>query len=151
LRLLVLGTIKLVRLISGRPAGSMERPIAEAVAPRKTFGERAKRVLDGGIALLTFVIATLATGVRKSFTLLGTAAVALGRVGRRAWRGSTRWWQEAAQPSLNEARDASLALMTESLETSGRPDVLERLTPVLTSNGSMAARKRDDAAEMQLV
>ena len=152
LRLLVLGTIKLVRLISGRPARSLERPLADDVAPRTTFGERSKRILDGAVALLTFLIATLATAVGKSISLLGVAAVALARAGRSAWDRSTRWWQEAAQPSLAEAREASLALMTESPETSGRPDVLERLSPVLNGNGSMAARReREEPAEMQLV
>lgn len=68
LRLLVGGGIRLVRLITGHPRRLAERSPGEQVAPRRAPSERGRRILDGFVALLTFVVASAASWWRRSWS-----------------------------------------------------------------------------------
>lgn len=144
LRLVVLGSARLVRVLRGQPA-TLEQAVA-----RVTVSERLGRILEGAAALAIFVLASLAGGVRAS----GRGLVALATMtGRGAvWVGGriANWWRDAAQPSLSEAREAGIVLVTQHPETSGQLDAFAVTSPVVTSNGSSPAYA-EETREMQLV
>ena len=146
LRTVVVGSVRLVRVLRGRPA---KRTLEQAVA-RVTMGERAGRILEGAAALAIFLLASLAGGIRA----LGRGALMLGAVIGRgaAWIGTriASWWRDAAQPSLSEAREAGIVLVTQHPEASGQLDAFALTSPVVTSNGSSHA-DAEDTREMQLV
>ena len=124
-RMCVLGVVRVVRLLSGRPTARRERPHPEdrAVGRALTGGVArvVKRVGEGVAALVAVVAATAST-----------------------------WWREEAQPSLVDARQAGLAHMTEHPEASGEPDVLVRIAPI--NEESFASQREDEKqSDMQLV